>query len=101
MAIFFVTEIIDGKTIRVNKNWNWDSKVGNLVKISGYRTPNIEAMKLTKTKLERLIKGKLIKLKNATMVRKTVAGENAIFAHVFLDEIDISQYFPELPAESS
>ena len=39
MAEFTVTEVIDGDTFRVKPPWEWKNKTGDIVRPTGYNTP--------------------------------------------------------------
>lgn len=91
MATFSVKNIIDGNTIEITPNWKWGENSGSTVKIAGYNPPNATNAAFTVSKLNTLLMGKPIELKNPTEV-----STNIITCHVFLNEVDISKYFPEL-----
>jgi hypothetical protein len=88
---FKVTDIIDGNTIKVSPGWKWKEVLGDTVKVFGYRQPTTEELEFTKSKLITLIDDKIVELKNP----KEINGPT-ITCSVFLNGIDISQYFPEL-----
>ena len=95
MAFFTVVDIINGNTIQVQPGWVWGNSKGDLVQINGYKLSS-QYDSFAKNKLITLIKGKQIELKNATVVSKDSNNIEVIFCSVFLNEIDVSQYFPEL-----
>jgi hypothetical protein len=89
---FIVKNIVNENTIEVSPGWKWGEHKGNLVSIAGYTPPNNEQTKVfTKIKLDTLVKNKEIELKNATSAIGTT-----IHCSVYLNEVDISKYFPEL-----
>jgi len=67
MANFTVTKVTDGDTFEVNPNWEWEGKSGNIVRIANVDAPEIGTPggQTAKEKLERLIGGKSVELKNA------------------------------------
>lgn len=91
MATFSVTNIIDANTIQVTPNWKWGDNSGSFVKIVGYNPPNATATAFTISKLKTLLHGKSIELKNPSHV-----NQGTITCYVYLNEIDVSKYFPEL-----
>ena len=90
--MFKVTDIIDGNTIEVSPQWKWNDKIGNVVKVLGYPTPDEQTTPFVKNKLSTLILNKDIDLKNPT----TININNQILAYVYLNGINIASYFPEL-----
>ena len=100
MAVFRVTEIIDGNTIRV-AGWVWSagSYQGTKVKIAGYTTSpaSTEYGMLLKNRLTNLLLGKDVELKNVTKADKgIVQKDDILYCSVYLNDVDISKYFPEL-----
>jgi hypothetical protein len=96
MALFTVIDIIDGNTIKVT-GWEWGKYAGTKVKIHGYNIKGNDHNSFAKSKLQILLKDKQVELKNVVSAEKG-AGEkdDIITCSVFLNDIDISQYFPEL-----
>jgi endonuclease YncB( thermonuclease family) len=88
---FSVIKIIDGNTIQVSPNWKWKEASGDYVKIEGYSKPSLAYEELAITKLNTLIANQQVELNNP----KEVSG-NVITCSVYLNRIDITQYFPEL-----
>lgn len=93
-ALFTVNQVINSTTIRVNPGWKWNNVEGSLVKIKGIKdSPNYNT--LTVHRLNSLLIGKPVELKNASQTIALHDG-TAVFCSVYLNEIDISQYFPEV-----
>jgi hypothetical protein len=96
MALFNVTDIIDGNIIAV-AGWQWNGYEGKKVKIAGYNIKGSETNSFAKSKLQILLKDKQVELKNVVGAEKGIAEKDDIITcSVFLNDIDISQYFPEL-----
>jgi len=98
MAIFRVTDIIDGNTIKV-AGWKWSTYLGSKVKILGYEPspPNTEYGMLLKNRLTTLLLGKDVELKNVVKAEKGNGdNDDLIYCYVYLNDVDISKYFPEL-----
>ena len=64
---FQVTKVIDGDTFEVSPKWNWNGKAGNIVRPTGYNTPEEgkQGYNAAKERLAKLILGKEVILKNA------------------------------------
>jgi endonuclease YncB( thermonuclease family) len=92
MAFFTVTSIIDGDTIEVSPKWNFEGRSGKIVKISGYTTPHEQDQGRVTNRLRKLIYNQQIELRNA---RKFTQDSDALLCNVYLNGIDIAQYFPE------
>lgn len=97
MALFSVTNIINGNTIAVS-GWTWKGEYsGTKVIISGYDIKNGDYDPIAKNKLEILLRDKQVELKNVIKAEKSnTSGDDTIYCSVYLNDIDISQYFPEL-----
>jgi len=39
MSEFIVSEVVDGDTFKVKNGWRWNNKVGDIVRPTGYNTP--------------------------------------------------------------
>lgn len=67
---FTVTEVIDGDTFVVSQNWEWNGESGDRVRIAGIDAPEIgtTGAEEAKKKLENLIKGKVVELKNLVAI---------------------------------
>lgn len=94
MAAFNVIEIINGNTVKVSPGWRWGNLEGDLVQIAGYKNlPQYNSF--AANKLKTLLQNTKVDLKNPT----GTIGEGiykTILCYVYLNEIDISLYFPEL-----
>ena len=97
MALFKITDIIDGNTIQV-EGWKWGDFRGKRVRIQGYNITGQDKQSFAKMKLETLLNGEQIELKNVVTADKGESGDDLLYCSVFLNDIDISQYFPELTA---
>ena len=94
--MFNVVKIINGNTIQVSPGWKWGEFSGSQIKINGYNVPGSQYDSFAVSKLTTLIMGKPIDLKNPLSVKKEEAGGEILTCSVFLNDVDISQYFPEL-----
>ena len=94
--MFKVIEIINGNTIRVAPGWIWGEYAGSIVKITGYDlTEAYDSFAINK--LNTLIKDKVVELKKVVSAEKKEEPKNDILnCAVILNDVDISQYFPEL-----
>lgn len=90
--VFEVTEVIDGDTFKVSPNWKWDDKEGDTVRPNGYNTPEQgqPGYQAAKEKLEGLILGKNVELKNAI---KITYGR--LLCDGYIDGKNIASFFPE------
>ena len=92
MAEFEVAEVIDGDTFKVKTNWNWNGKSGDIVRPTGYNTPEEgqsgyeEATK----KLRKLILGKTVDLKKVIKIT-----QERLLCDVYFDGKNLADYFPE------
>jgi len=93
-APFTVTQIINGITFRVIPGWKWNNYEGSLVVIKGIQTDPSYNLLITH-RLNNLLINRPIELKNATKIINLPEG-TAIHCSVYLNEIDITQYFPEV-----
>lgn len=100
MAEFKVIEVIDGETIKTLPTWNWKNRdgkqlSGETVKIRGYNigNKNKTLTGLAKTRLENLLLNKYISLRNP--VELPSGDLRQIECMIFLNDVDISTYFPE------
>jgi endonuclease YncB( thermonuclease family) len=87
-----VTEVIDGDTFDVNPGWKWNDSEGNRVRPTGYDAPEINSQEgiKAKQKLEKLIKGKEVELKNA----KTI-DRSRLVCDVHYQGKNLADYSPE------
>ncbi len=102
--MFTVKEILDSNEILVEPYWTWEGKEGNIIIVSSFYIPKngdpgYEFMKL---KLGVLIKNKEIECyqPSLTMLMPKME-ENKIRCRVYLDGINIGNYFPEFNGRRS
>lgn len=90
--LFKVTKIIDGDTFEVLPNWKWENQEGNVVRPTGYNTPEKgqPGYQEAKDKLTRLILGKDVELKKA--IRITYGR---LLCDVYFNGKNLADYFPE------
>jgi len=67
MSEFIVSEVIDGDTFKVKNGWRWNNKVGDIVRPTGYNTPEKWQIGYdgAKTRLTNLILNKIVDIRNA------------------------------------
>jgi len=89
---FKVVEIIDGDTFKVTPNWEWDNKRDNVVRPTGYNTPEEgqPGYQVAKEKLKRLILGNYVELKNAIKITY-----DRLLCDVYYNGRNLADYFPE------
>lgn len=98
MALFKVKNIIDANTIEVT-GWKWNDGeqeyAGKLVKIANFNVvKGYES--IAESRLKTLIYDKTVELKGVQKVEKGSQEKNDIvYCSVYLNDIDIKQYFPE------
>jgi hypothetical protein len=85
---FIVIKVFDGDTLEVNPKWEWNNMNGKFVKITNQLKINDSFLF---TRLVTLLTSKEVELKNPSKV----IGE-VIYCYVFLDGVNIANYFPEL-----
>jgi len=87
-----VTEITDGDTFVVKPTWEWDNKKGNIVRPTGYNTPEKgqPGYQTAKEKLSRLILGKYVELKNAIKITY-----DRLLCDVYYNGKNLADYFSE------
>ncbi|HEX8331130.1 MAG TPA: hypothetical protein VF622_00840 [Segetibacter sp.] len=102
MTTFQVNKIIDGDTIEISPQWIWNPKngkplKGNTIRIFGYALPQegTYGFNFAREKLKKLLLGKLITIKNPVVLPKGENSNAQIAARVFLNDVDIANYFPE------
>jgi hypothetical protein len=99
MALFQVTDVINGNTIKV-PGWKYGEDRGSLVKIFGYMVPFDPALtEYLKVKLTTLLKDKSVELRRVVAIEK-INDENVLHCSVYLNEIDIATYFREFNAKT-
>lgn len=89
---FKVTKIIDGDTFEVSPEWKWDNKTGNIVRPTGFDTPELgnPFSKRTSQQLSNLILNKQVEWKNA----KTISYGRLV-CDVFVDGKNLADFFPK------
>jgi micrococcal nuclease len=92
MALFTVVEVIDGDTFKVRGGWRWRGQTGDLVRPTGYDTPEKgeEGYHEARRKLEALILGKTVEIED---VKKIDRGR--LVADVYFKGRPLADYFPE------
>lgn len=97
MALFQVVNIIDECTIETD-GWKWgEDYAGTKVKIAGFNIDDNSIKIFTKRKLTVLLQGKSVELRNPTNPEKSNDNNSDIVtAEVYLNNVNIRQYFPEL-----
>lgn len=99
--MFEVTSVESGDHIIVSPKWVWQGYSGNRVVVFGYTTPafGMANYEFAKKKLSALIAGREIELKDPKFFQKF--GTNTLVCRVYLDGVDIANYFPEFKSPSS
>ena len=89
---FEVTNVVDGDTFEVSPNWKWNNQEGNVVRPTGYNTPEEgeSGYQAAKDKLTKLILGEEVELKNAI---KITYGR--LLCDVYYKGKNLADYFPE------
>ena len=89
---FKVTEVIDGDTFKVSPNWKWNDKEGDTVRPNGYNTPEQgkPGYQEAKEKLEKLILGKDVELKNPVNITF-----GRLLCDVYINGQNLASFFPE------
>jgi hypothetical protein len=93
---FKVKEIKSAGLIEVEPRWSWNGQTGSLVKIPGFNSISPNTTDFIITKLNTLILGKDVDLKNPVNGILNIENNAQIEASVYLNNIDITVYFPEL-----
>ncbi|UCB56872.1 MAG: thermonuclease family protein [Candidatus Omnitrophota bacterium] len=93
MTEFIVNEIVDGDTFKVKNGWKWNEKRGDIIRPTGYNTPEREepGYEQAKQKLKNLILGKTIDMKSA----KVIDEWGRLVADIYYNGKNIADYFPE------
>lgn len=94
---FRIVKVIDGETIQVKPNWEWTTPngkrlVGDTLKISGYTIQSDKHKNYAINKLLMLLADKELVLKNPKILSN---NDTEIACSVFVNDIDVSYYFPE------
>ena len=87
-----VSEVIDGDTFRVTHNWEWKGHTGDLVRPTGYDTPEKgePGYQEAKSKLENLIGGKVVELRTGYKIDR-----RRLVADVYFNGKYLADYFPK------
>lgn len=93
MAEFTVSEIVDGDTFKVKNGWKWDDKTGEIVRPTGYDTPEKgqKGYEEAKKKLTNLILNQIVDIRNP----KTIDEHGRLVADVYFNNKNLADYFPE------
>ncbi len=94
--MFSIKEIINGNEILVKPNWFFKGYEGDKVYIDGFRAPSDESgygYSFAKKKLTSLLSDKEFGLHAPEFWEKF--GKDKIVCHVYLNDVDIKNYFPE------
>lgn len=100
MAAFKILQVVDGETIKVIPKWSLTTPdgtklIGETLKIKGYDLSNSLNKEYAVDKLKKLLTNKELILKNPQVLDKVNVLNAKISCNVFVDDIDISNYFPE------
>ncbi|MHC4487695.1 MAG: thermonuclease family protein [Planctomycetota bacterium] len=89
---FEVTRVIDGDTVEVSPNWEWNNQKGNVVRANGYDTPEQDQLGYqdTKDRLTNLILGREVELRNP--IRITYGR---LLCDVYYNGTNLADCFPE------
>lgn len=95
MNKFLVDDVIDGDTFSVKNGWKWKEQTGNLVRPTGYDTPEKGQPGYDKAteKLRNLILNKEVEIGNAVNL-----DHGRLVCDVFFDGKNLADYFPEYKA---
>ncbi len=87
-----VIEVIDGDTFKISPRWEWNGQKGDLVRPTGYDTPEKGSPKYIQltNKLKALILGKLIELKTGYKIDR-----GRLVCDVYFNGKHLAEYFPE------
>lgn len=93
--MYRVREVLSGDEIKIEPGWNWEGYKGDTVVVFGYTTPEIGmyGYEFAKQKLTELLEGKSVELYTPKFYTKY--GYEKIVCYVYLNGVDISNYFPE------
>lgn len=90
--MFLVDEILSPTTIRLYEKWKWKRGSGDKVVITDFKeSTNPEINRWLMSKLKTLLFDRYIEIKNPGTIE-----DDKISATVYLNDIDISVYFPEM-----
>jgi endonuclease YncB( thermonuclease family) len=92
MAEFKVVRVVDGDTFDVSPEWRWSGQTGDRVRAAGYDTPELgTALGLSaKSKLEKLLLGKIVELGNAYRIDR-----GRLVCEVYFGNSNLKDYFHE------
>ena len=93
MANFTVSEVIDGDTFKVKNGWKWGDKTGEIIRPTGYDTPEKgqDGYEEAKKKLSNLILNKTVDIQNP----KTIDDYGRLVADVYFNNKNLADYFSE------
>ena len=92
---FTIKSILNFNTIEVIPTWVWGENKGNKVKIFRLEDNNAVNSKMTELftrRLSELLSGKTVELRNP----QKVIGEDTIECELFLEGVNVVNYFPDL-----
>ncbi|WP_026109950.1 hypothetical protein, partial [Flavobacterium sp. WG21] len=100
MAAFKILQIVDGETIKVVPKWSLITPdgtklIGDTLKVKGYDLSHSSNKNYAVDKLKKLLTNKELILKNPKILDSSNITDAKISCNVFVDDIDISNYFPE------
>jgi endonuclease YncB( thermonuclease family) len=92
MANFKVNQIIDGDTFDVTPGWKWNNQTGDRVRPTGYDAPELDQPggPAAKRKLEQLILGKQVELRNPATIDR-----GRLVCDVYFNGRKLADFFPE------
>jgi micrococcal nuclease len=92
MEEFTVSEVIDGDTFKVKEGWELDEKKVDIVRPTGYNTPEEgePGYEEAKQKLKKLILYKIVEINNPQDIDK-----GRLVADVYYEGKNLADYFPE------
>lgn len=93
MTEFTVSEVFDGDTFRVKPRWKWKDRTGDIVRPTGYNTPEEgeEGYEEAKRRLTDLILNKKVDIRTC----KTIDDHGRLVADVYYAGKNLADYFPE------
>lgn len=93
MAEFTVSEVIDGDTFKVKNGWKWKDKTGEVIRPTGYDTPEKgePGYEEAKKKLSNLVLNKKVDIRDV----KTIDEYGRLVADVYFNGKNLADYFPE------
>ena len=93
MAKFEVLEVVDGDTFKIKGNWQVGIRIGNVVRPTGYDTPEKgeTGYESTKQKLKTLILNKKVDIRTVKAIDKW----RRLVADVYFNNVNLATYFTE------